>query len=163
MSTLKPLGIGKRIKSKRKERGFTQQELANKANISRSYLGDLEGDRYNPSIDTLKDIADALGVDITELIEDTSSKRSVKIPVLGHIAAGIPMEAITDIIDYEEIPIEMARCGEYFALKVKGDSMEPKFSEGDVVIVRKQSDVESGEIAIVIVNGEDATIKRLKT
>ena len=56
---------------------------------------------------------------------------------------------------------DTAAKGEYFALKIKGDSMEPRICEGDVVIVRKQDDVESGDIAIVMVNGNDATIKRL--
>ena len=155
------LNIGPNIKKYRKSKGFTQQELADRSSISRSYLGDIEGGRYNPSIGTLEDIANALDVKVNSLI-DSSSSNAVTIPVLGRIAAGIPLEAITDIIDYEEIPEKMARCGEYFALEVKGDSMEPKFSEGDVVIVRKQPTIESGEIAIVIVNNEDATMKVVK-
>ena len=57
---------------------------------------------------------------------------------------------------------EMARQGEFFALQVKGDSMEPKFSDGDVVIVRKQEDVDSGDIAIILVNGDEATIKKVQ-
>ena len=87
--------------------------------------------------------------------------KAVKIPVLGTVMAGIPLEAIEDIIDYEEISVEMARQGDYFALKVKGDSMEPKISAGDVVIVRKQDDVDSGDLAIVLVNGNEATIKKV--
>lgn len=87
-------------------------------------------------------------------------RKAVKIPVLGYVKAGIPMEAIENIIDYEEIGDEMARTGEFFGLKVKGDSMEPKISEGDVVIVRKQETVENGEIAVILINGDEATIKR---
>ena len=75
---------------------------------------------------------------------------------------GIPIDAVEEILDYEEISEEMARNGEHFALQIKGDSMEPKFSEGDVVIVRKQAIVEDNEIAIVLVNGNDATIKKIK-
>ena len=71
------------------------------------------------------------------------------------------MEAVENIIDYEEISVEMARRGEYFALKVKGDSMEPKISAGDIVIVRKQEDIDSGDLAIVLVNGNEATIKKV--
>jgi repressor LexA len=82
--------------------------------------------------------------------------------VLGEIAAGIPIEAVTDIIDYEEIPEAMARDGEYFALKIKGGSMEPRMLEGDVVIVRKQSMVDTGDIAVVLVNGDSATVKKVK-
>ena len=84
----------------------------------------------------------------------------VKIPVLGKVAAGIPIAAIEDIIDYEEIPADMAKTGEFFGLKIKGQSMEPRILDGDVVIVRKQEEVASGEIAIVFVNGDDATCKK---
>lgn len=80
------------------------------------------------------------------------------IPVLGRVAAGIPAEMIEDVIDYEEIDDAV---GEAFALVIAGDSMEPKLSRGDVVIVRRQEDVESGEIAVVTVNGDDATCKRV--
>ena len=86
----------------------------------------------------------------------------VKIPVLGLVRAGIPMDAVEYIIDYEEISEDMARQGEFFALQIKGDSMEPKISDGDVVIVRKQPDIESGETAIVLVNGDEATIKKVQ-
>ena len=96
-------------------------------------------------------------------VEDTRQDLSaVKIPVLGTVAAGLPIDAIENIIDYEEISPQMANTGEYFCLQVKGQSMEPKFSEGDVVVVRKQPDIESGDIAIVIVNGNEATIKKIK-
>lgn len=162
MDNSSSLNIGCNIKKYRKIRGYTQQELSERASISRSYLGDIEGGRYNPSIETLKDIADALNVDVSNLMGDGDIRKGVRIPVLGRIAAGIPIEAITDIIDFEEISDEMAKSGDYFALQIRGDSMEPKFSDGDVVIVRKQSTIESGEIAIVIINGEDATIKKVK-
>lgn len=81
---------------------------------------------------------------------------------MGRVVAGIPIDAIEEIIDYEEIPKEMAATGDFFALKVKGASMEPRILEGDVVIVRKQDDVESGDIAIILINGNDATVKRVK-
>ena len=70
-------------------------------------------------------------------------------------------KSIEEVIDYEEISEDVARCGDFFGLQVKGNSMEPKFSEGDVVIVRKQPDIESGQIGIIIVNGTDATVKRV--
>lgn len=91
------------------------------------------------------------------------SKQEVcKIPVLGRVAAGIPLDAIEEIIDYEEIPPKMAADGEYFALQIKGDSMEPKISNGDIVIVRKQSTAADGDIVIALINGDDAVCKRLK-
>ncbi len=99
------------------------------------------------------------------LDSETTSDRSptsYEVPVLGSIAAGIPIEAVEFIEDYEEIPKEWAANGsEYFGLKVKGSSMEPRMLEGDVVIFRKQVDVESGELAAVRVNGYDVTVKKL--
>ena len=92
-----------------------------------------------------------------------SKKASISVPVLGTIAAGIPIDAITEILDYEEIPEAMANDGsEYFALKIKGHSMEPRIWNGDVVIVRKQEDCDNGQIAIVCINGDEATCKRIK-
>ena len=91
-----------------------------------------------------------------------SSRQGIRIPVLGRVVAGIPIEAITDIIDYEEIAPDLAKTGDFFALHVQGSSMEPKLYDGDVVIVRRQPTVESGETAIVLVNGNDATVKQVK-
>lgn len=95
-------------------------------------------------------------------IVEPNSSSQIKVPVLGTVRAGLPMEAVENILDYEEISEDMARQGDYFALQIKGDSMEPRTKEGDVVIVRKQPDVESGEVAIVLVNGDEATIKKVQ-
>lgn len=76
--------------------------------------------------------------------------------------AGIPIEAVEEILDYEEITPGLAATGEFFALQVRDDSMLPKLEKGDVVIVKKQEDVETGDIAIVLVNGDEATIKQIK-
>ena len=81
---------------------------------------------------------------------------------MGTVQAGLPSTAAENIIDYEEIDEALASTGEFFALQVRGDSMEPKFSQGDVVIVRKQDDADSGDIVVALVNGDEATIKRLK-
>lgn len=94
-------------------------------------------------------------------IEKAPSNQAVRIPVVGHVVAGIPTEAVEDIVDWEEIPNSMAQRGDYIGLKVKGASMEPRFVEGDTVIVRRQPDVESGEIAVVFVNGDEATMKKV--
>lgn len=87
----------------------------------------------------------------------------IRIPVLGAVPAGIPLEAIEDIVDWEEIPASMcAGDREYFALEVKGDSMWPDYLPGDIVIVRKTPCCESGDICVVYVNGYDATLKQVK-
>lgn len=158
--------IGERIKDARKSAGLTQLELAKKTDLSRSYIGDIEKDRYNPSVSTLQLIATATNTPLEDLLPSTKTAsptgRGVRIPVLGRVVAGIPIEAVEEILDYEEITPELAASGEFFALKIRGHSMEPRMMEGDVVIVRRQDDVESGDIAIVLVNGNEATVKRVK-
>lgn len=94
--------------------------------------------------------------------DNQNETKAVKIAVLGTVVAGIPLEAVQEILDYEEISSRLASQGEFFALKIKGNSMEPKMSAGDVVIVRKQEDVDNGDIAIVLVNGDEATVKKIK-
>nr|WP_255494010.1 S24 family peptidase [Veillonella sp. R32] len=82
--------------------------------------------------------------------------------MLGYIMAGTPISAIEDVLGYEEISLELASTGSFFCLKVKESSMEPRLFEDDIIIVKQQPDVESGEIAVVLVNGDEATIKQIK-
>lgn len=88
-------------------------------------------------------------------------EKGMKIPVLGSVAAGTPIFAEENYIGSEEISEELASTGEFFGLKIKGDSMSPRIMEGDTVIVRQQDDAESGDIVIVLINGDSATCKRL--
>lgn len=167
------MSIGQNIKSIRKERKYTQNELAKRANISRTYLSDIENDRYNPSIDTLLDIAKALEIEVISLIDSSnivpvriqpnSNQKTVTINVLGKIPAGTPIEAIEDIVDTEDIVIgESESVLDYFALKVEGNSMSPTIQDEDTVIIKKQNQVENGDVAAVLVNGYEATLKRIK-
>lgn len=94
--------------------------------------------------------------------ETTLKEEITTINVLGRVAAGVPIEAMEDIIGEETISKKMAETGEYFGLRISGDSMEPRMFSGDVVIVRQQSDVESGQTAIVMVNGDEATCKKIE-
>lgn len=162
--------IGQRIREKRELIGMSQDELAQKLGYkSRSSINKIETDLYNLRQSKIKKIADVLdttpayimGWDEGESSDAPAPSRGVKIPVLGRVAAGIPIEAIENVIDTEEITAEMARRGEYFGLKVKGTSMQPVICDGDIVIVRKQEDADSDEIVIATVNGDDATCKRL--
>lgn len=155
-----------KLKLFRTQNGLSQQQLANKLGVSRSTVAMWETEKSQPDNSLLLKCAQILNVSVDALLDNTAalsfSHGGVKIPVLGRVQAGIPIEAIDDILDYEEITEDMARQGEFFALKVRGNSMEPKFSDGDVVIVKQQPDVESGDIAIVLVNGSSATIKKVK-
>jgi repressor LexA len=84
------------------------------------------------------------------------------IPLLGSVPAGVPIEAIEDVEEYIDIYPRFVKHGELFALRVQGDSMEPDLRNGDIVIVEKQEFVENGDVAVVRVNGEDVTLKRVK-
>lgn len=167
--------IGARIKSIREKLNLSQVELADKINVSKQTLYKYENDIITniPSdkieaIASLASISPAyiMGWDVSlgaSSIPNSKRKHTaVVINVLGRVAAGIPLEAVEDIIDTEEITEEMASTGEFFGLKIQGDSMEPKISNGDVVIVRQQNDADSEDIVIAMVNGNDAVCKRLK-
>lgn len=145
----------------RKARGLTQQELAKYTGLNRTRISNYELGIREPNFETQELLADFFNVRLDYLMDRENNSNNI-IPILGRVVAGIPLEAVEEIIDYEEIPQSMAKNGEYFALQIKGDSMEPKFSEGDVVIVRKQEDVDSGDIAIVLINGNEATVKKIK-
>lgn len=117
-----------------------------------------------PRPDALEKTAEFFGVEPSALLSDhaPTNPKAVRINVYGSIPAGVPMEAVEDVVDWEEIPTEWTRGGrEYFALIVSGDSMYPEYLDGDVIIVRRQNDFENGEDCVVMVNGYDATLKRL--
>ena len=156
-----------RLRIARDKKQWSYGMLSDATGFSKSTLQRYEtGFVANIPVDRLKIIGGALGVRPEWLMgfdEKEAAEKETKgfsVPVLGYVRAGIPIEAVEDILDYEEISAELANTGEFFALKIKGDSMEPKISEGDVVIVRRQEQVENGELAVVLVNGNDATVKR---
>lgn len=121
---------------------------------------------YQFTHESLEKFASYFGVSksfLTAKQKTPVKSNTIKIPVLGYVAGGIPIEAIEDIIDYEEVSAdELNPNYEYFGLKIKGDSMSPRIQNGDVVIVRQQPDVDTGDIAIVCVNGYNATCKKIK-
>ena len=153
--------IGQRIKTIRNDLKLTQAETAKRAKISRTYFADVERGRYNPSLETLNDIAAALETTVESIISD-GEKNSFKVPVFGSVSAGNPLIAMEDIIEWEELPKKWENQGVFYGLRVKGASMEPRISEGDVVIVKKQNDVNNGELAIVLINGDEATFKKVQ-
>ena len=164
------MNIGDRIRKQRILSNLSQTELAEKIQVSKQTLYKYENNIItNVPSDKIESIASVLNVTPAFLMgwdekSDSSNSKitnGVKINVLGRVAAGIPISAVEDIIDTEEISEEMASKGEFFGLKIKGDSMEPRIYDGDVVIVRQQSDADSGDIVIALVNGDDATCKRL--
>lgn len=159
-----------RLKQLRNERKINQRELAKYLKVAPSTISMYENGQREPNFEVLEVLADFFNVDMNYLLGKTDKTtkllidkpQGLKIPVLGTVAAGIPISAVEDILDYEEVPQSWENQGEFFALKIKGDSMEPRMESGDVVIVKQQSDASSGDTVIVLVNGDDATCKKLQ-
>lgn len=175
--------LGDIIKEYRKKNALSMDAFSDKSGISKAYISLLEKNKHPktgkaiaPSIQCIKQAADGMGMDFNVLFEmidgdvvlhevkKHAPKRTkgITIKVLGRVAAGVPIEAVEDVIDTEEITEELAATGDFFGLQIHGDSMEPRMCEGDVVIVRQQDDAESGDVIIAMVNGDEATCKRLR-
>lgn len=148
--------------------GKTQVNLVKDLKFNKSTVSTWVNGSKIPRMNKIDTLCEYFGINRSDLIEDKQptyredKKQSVVINVLGRVAAGIPINAITEIIDTEEITEKLAKTGEFFGLKVKGDSMIPEIYDGDTVIVRQQDDAENGETVIVTINGYEATCKRLR-
>ena len=156
--------IGEKIKLRRNELGWTQQQLADKMGYtSKSTIARIEKGNNDVAQKNIAKFAEVLNVSIAYLMDWTEEAESkpIRIPVLGRVAAGIPIEAIEEIIDYEEVDGNTTAPGELFGLLIKGNSMAPRICDRDVVIVRKQEAADSGDIVIATINGDNAVCKRL--
>ena len=158
--------MAKNIRRLMDEKGVSRRELCNLLGFKYSTVTDwLNAEKY-PRIDKIEMMANFFGVNKADLVEPfnehPATNSYVHIPVLGAIPAGIPSEAIESVLDYEDIPADMAKHGSFYGLIARGHSMEPTINDGDVVIIRQQPTVESGEIAVVKLNGNEATLKEVK-
>ena len=160
--------LGEKIKLLRHENNMTQDELASKLDITKQAVYKYEnGIVTNIPSDKIERLAEIFNVSPVYLMgwdpqtHLCGPEKSCLIPVLGRVVAGVPISAYEDVLDYEEISLDMAASGEFYALRVKGQSMEPRICEGDTVIIKVQPDVESGDIAVVLVNGDEATLKQV--
>ena len=153
-----------RIKLAREDLKLTKRELAKRIGVHESSINKYEKGLVDIPLSKISELSRVLNVTEAYLMgwEDEQKPQGLQIPVLGNVAAGIPISAVEDILDYEEVPQSWENQGEFFALRIKGDSMQPKMDDGDVVIVRQQSDANSGDTVIALVNGDDATCKRLE-
>lgn len=153
-----------RIRELRKSRGMTLKDMAAVFHVSLAAVGFWEQGKNEPSYATLKKMSEYFGVSVDYILGNEENIPSGNwIPVYGKVAAGIPVTAVDEVVDQEELTDDMVKDGsEYIGIRVAGQSMEPKISEGDTVIVRIQPDVEDGEIAVVLVNGDEATCKKIK-
>lgn len=149
------------------EHDKTQKQISDDLKIHKATISAWMNGTRGLKMSNIDTLCSYFGVSRNDFMEPYTGEKkrtesgSIRIPVLGNVAAGIPIEAITDIIDWEEISADMGRTGQFFGLKVKGDSMQPRIAEGDVLIVRCQPDAENGDIVVVQVNGNMATCKKL--
>ena len=157
--------------------GKTKREISEEIPIPYTTLVDWANGNKFPRADGIEKLANYFKILKSDLLEEkpimvdegeliySEIKRNigVKIPVLGSIPAGIPIEAIEDIIDYEEIPESWTRGGnEYFALKIKGESMMPEYRDKDTVIFKRQDTCDNNDDCAVMVSGNEATFKRVE-
>lgn len=181
--------LGDLIKQYRAINKLSLRDFASRCGLSHTYISALEknidprtGKPIAPTLDTVKYVAKGMNTSIEEVLkvldeqqefvvnqdlpstykDNNTTHNSAVVFVYGTIPAGIPMECIEDILDTEEIPANMLKGGkEYFGLKVKGNSMEPDYLDGDTLILEKADDCESGDDCVVMVNGNDGTFKRV--
>ena len=171
------MDIGKQIKRLRKERKYTQAHLAELLGTKPTTVASWEQGRNKPLMDKVQKMAIIFNVPISEIVggeeNDTPSNiiyplsdglQRVTIPIIGEIACGDPITAEENIEGYTEETFEKPiPSGTLFALRCKGHSMEPTIHDGSLVTIREQPDVEDGEIAAVLVDGDtEATLKRVK-
>lgn len=155
----------------REMRGLTQEKLAQLIGVKQSTVGMWENGTNSPRTKTLEKVAKILNITVNDLMYSDSNAEPfsyntsgvIRIPVYGSIPAGIPMEAVEDILGYEEAPAEWSQGGKnFFALKIKGKSMEPEYRDGDIIIFLAQPDCENNEDCAVAINGNDWTFKRVE-
>ena len=183
--------LGDLIKNYRREHGYSMDQFAKQSGLSKAYISILErnvnpvnGKPVIPSLETIKAVSQAIGIDFNDVIAMLDGNQPVSLkdektaslgdlpgatpmnpqnvaPLLGTVRAGLPMYAEENIEGY--IPIRQTDGAQYFWLHVRGDSMNAAgMDDGDQILVRVQPEVENGEIAVVMVNGDEATVKSFR-
>lgn len=160
------MSFGKKLRELRKQKEMTGQELGNIVEVTRAAVTNWEAGVREPDSKTMIKIADFFNVSLDDLLDRehgaASKKRTVRIKVYGEIPAGIPLEAYEEILGWEEISEDMTKGDkEYVGLRISGDSMLPEYQDGDTIIVLLQEDCENGEHAVVFVDGDNATFKKV--
>lgn len=169
--------LGQYLRTVRESLGYSTYDVNKLCDISPSYLSLMETGKRKPSAIILKKIAPIYNLNYLDLYEkagyvdliDTEVKTDelgnpvADVPLLGTVKAGYDYLAQENWVGTVKVEKSLVGNGsEYFALEVKGDSMAPVFIEGDIVIIHKQNDCENNQIAIVIVNGDEGTIKKVR-
>lgn len=155
------------IKQLRKSKKMSIEELAEKAGVAKSTLSRYENEQREFPINDVGEYAKALGTTVEYLLGIENlypiQKESIRIPILGTIACGDPIFVEENFAGYIIEPKESLPSGNLYYLEAKGDSMEPTIPNGASVLIREQPEVENGDIAAVLVNGDaEATLKRIR-
>ena len=168
-----------RLKQAMDLKGIKASELSEKAGIPKSAISQYLSGLYEAKQKNIFKLANVLdvsegwlmGLDVPiERLSDDLKKigaiplsdiDTVKIPILGTVKAGYNYLAQENIIDYIAFKVDGKDMENYYGLYVTGDSMEPLFDDGDTVIVHKQDDFENGDYCVVLINGDEATVKRV--
>lgn len=157
-----------KIKDIREKNNLTQQQLADKLHINQQNIARYELNQRTIKMDFLLELCKLFNVKLDYFVPNNTSfvnleEDTINIKVLGRIPAGIPFEAIEDVIKYIDIPKEWTYGNkEYFGLLIDGNSMFPKYQNGDIVIFQKCEDPIkcNNKDCAVMVNGNDATFKK---
>lgn len=145
--------------------GENQPDIAEVLGVTKSAVNSYFTGTKMPRMDRIKKLADHFGCNVSDLIDDKTVEdqiTAVAIPVLGTVPAGVPIEAIEEVLGYEEIPKNMADTGEFFCLRVEGNSMYPLLYSGEIIVIKKQESADNGDIVVALIDHADATVKRFK-
>ena len=163
------MNMGERIKQLRLEKGLTQEELGKYIGVKKAAVMKYEkGNVQNMKRTTIETLSKLFNVTPSYLmcLDDTKTDKFgnsvVSIPLLGSVRAGYDYLAEENWEGTKEIKEELAKTGEFFALRIKGDSMFETLWENDIVAVKKQDFANDGDIAVVLINGDEATVKKIK-
>ena len=154
-----------RIKQLRNEKNINQDVLAKLLGLEIAGISKLETGRVPLKDEYIVKLAEYFGVSTDYILGKSNNRNNdiavSKIPILGTVKAGYDWLAEENIVDYITLKENIPNVGEYYALRITGDSMLPLLAEGDLVIVHDQDDVESGQTAVILINGEEATVKKV--
>lgn len=171
--------FSQRMRELRKEKNITLEKLAEMLKTTKATLSRYENGKRIPNVEFVEELTKIFNVSVDYLLGRTNIRNSdiltkaglvefdksktVPIPIIGSVRAGTNgILAYEEILGVENVEQDVIKDeAKYFFLRVKGDSMYPEIQEGDLVLVRQQSDVESGEIAVVIVNGDEGIVKKV--
>ena len=159
------------LKAERKRRRISQVDLARRCNVSQGTIANWEAGTRTPDLETIAKLAAILGITVDHLLGRAAPSSNISavysdnirmIPVFESVSAGFGARADDHIIDFCPFMIASEHeAAETIAIRVSGDSMSPKIEDGDIIRVRKQESVDSGSIAVVLLDGEEGLVKKV--